>query len=778
MKQDLSDVPAYWIGQSWMRDANPICAHPMAFYFNFTAPENVRTGILEVTSSHAYVLWINGRYALAGPLRAYPKDRFLDRLEIGEFLISGTNHIAVLAMGPTGVTGYSCISRAGFFCRGRVFSDEREVDFGSGPDWKTREASWVSSHGFLTSLPVGTQEHWDLRVEPPSWRLGSCNDWEQAFLLGGVGTPPWKVIKPRPTPLIQRNPIVAQMVWAGLDDRAARQPELNLALMFDSKEMESVAVSPQASREQLCNASANIFLFDLTRTRSMRPVLKILEAGEDSKIEVYYDIERGDKPSCMRGFYSDQEGFSDSIALSGVQDSWEPIQPRGCRFITIRIVGNSPCRIFPQFLEAEYPYDHGAKFVCENEEIQRIWDISADTLRSTSTDVLVDTCARENVLWTFDACVTGKAAFHTFGDTTLWRYSLWLISCGIDEDGIPSSVVPSQESFMCMFDQAMRWVIACSDYYALTGDITLLHETKDSIHRFLSQCANRVTHDCVFVPPNFSWHWIDWAPLNRNANSLPVNALLITACKAAIRISAHIESLDLELVATKLADVLTDGVQCFYDRDLGLFRDHVKPGKLKEAENEFFYRYNGEDPLFSLHGNVLMAELDPTSQRSNGILSRLAGDLGDVDDEFRRFGPGWTDILLQPLVRSGHDEEVLSLVLKTYGRLIKGEYPTWGEHFRSEKYNTAHGWGAVVNTLIVEGFIGLRPVGAGWDRFEICVKAPWRFNYELETKQGIIRVKRDLSGVFFLGPLSTVALVDGIAYACTGEWQKIPQLVT
>ena len=64
------------------------------------------------------------------------------------------------------------------------------------------------------------------------------------------------------------------------------------------------------------------------------------------------------------------------------------------------------------------------------------------------------------------------------------------------------------------------------------------------------------------------------------------------------------------------------------------------------------------------------------------------------------FGPGWTDTLLAPLLDYGYEKEVIAFVKKAYGAFIDVKAPTFGENFLPSEHNSAHGWGASVNTLL------------------------------------------------------------------------------
>lgn len=662
----MTDYSVHWISVSaWQVDADPIQQHPLAFRFDFS---NQESGVeIEITASNSYVLWINGHRAVEGPVRAYPADRFLDRIKADRWLLPGINRIAVLLLPPTGVTGYSCPTRSGLF----VQIHTKAGVLGSSRFWKAKSANWISSRNQLLSLPGGYQEHWDYSREPKGWMVGNVESWPSARELGPAGTPPWENLRPRPIRIPEARDSLPDLIWCGVDDRIPAS-ENNPALSFAHGEMVQM---PFISRGPIKNDRANVFVFDLGKTRFFRPGVRILEAGSDTALEWYYDTVFKDRPSVMRGFGTEREGNCDTVCGVSREVSWSTLKARGGRFVTLRIAGASLCEVLPDFLMLDYPLPPEKKCPSGIDWLKKAWAISAESLRSCCTDGIVDTCARENVIWCFDACVSGKALYHTFGDKMLWRYCLWLIGCGIDARGIPSSVVPGGPSFMVLFDQAFRWVISCEEYARLTGDDSLEGEVVLPMQRLLEAVEKTMTRDDLFVPPGYSWHWVDWAPIDRRPYSLPVNALLFIAARAAGRFSSKLAE-----IAQRIVSRLEPALLRFRRED-GFYRDHIEAPEGVDPGNDFLATPPEKCPGWSFHGNALMADI-LSGEAREALCDKLANWLRGKTESVPEFGPGWVQILLQPLVEAGHEDAVLDFLRMRYGAGVDVGVPTWGKGSR------------------------------------------------------------------------------------------------
>ena len=163
------------------------------------------------------------------------------------------------------------------------------------------------------------------------------------------------------------------------------------------------------------------------------------------------------------------------------------------------------------------------------------------------------------------------------------------------------------------------------------------------------------------------------------------------------------------------------------------------------AVNRFLYH---DKPVASnLHGNVLACTLGIGSlAQRQAALRFVVFCLTDKITPQNQFGPGWTDTLLSPVIRAGYVAEVIKFLDVFYGGHLRAGAPTWGEGYVGEtdplklRFNTAHGWGAVVNSLIAEQLVGLQPLAPGWRK--IAFEPYWPYetplHYTLNTPAGMI----------------------------------------
>jgi len=839
---DGSDAPLVgcWLGLDWMSDARPQSRHPLAFRAGFDLPSAPLGSLWRVTASHPFALWLNGRWALGGPLRSWPRSKIFDEADFSSHLYKGRNEIAVLMMPPTGSTGSSVQTRPGFWLEARVQTEGGSVLFVSDSSWHARRADWIDTAHLVQSLPTGVQEHLDSALEPPDWKTAPPDaTWSAAWVLGGAGTPPWSALRPHPAPRPREENLPVPLVWQGRGSEETVAVSSNLAGVFNADSLAGHAVASSDAPDWRELDAGDVLCFDCGKTRLIRPAWEVASVEGALRLEAFYDLSLHERPSAMRGFDTADEGACDSFVplVQEAPQLWETIGTRGGRFVSLRVSGQGKCRVRPRIKAVEYPFADGARFECDDVFWKRAWEISRASLRSCASDCFVDTPARENTLWTLDACVSGLAAWHSFGELSLWRHSLELVAGGIGADGIPHAIVPTGRSFMMLFDQTMSWVISCAAYVLHSGDTAFALEVAPAITRFLLQCERHFTSEGLWVPPSWSWHWLDWAPLDKRAYSLPVNAQLLRAARAASELSVFLaeqreqesdkeipissreihklvkdtpissgeigissrelgysekeihnseretqsgsEDFVLREVSARIASRLEETLPRFFDEDAGAFRDHLEP-QVETAPLHPLSQSSLDAPAMSIHANILAcrAGVGEDAQRTRA-LEYLTAHLDGA-----RLGPAFLAELLGPLCPSA-GERVLHMVRARLSPYIEVGAPTWPETLESEQtpspFNSAHAYGASLNTLLIEGVLGLRPLSLGWKRFVFeparereTGKPPLHCAYSLLTPAGEIAVRLDEHGAFARWPAGVELQWRGVALYGTCLEQKLP----
>ncbi len=741
-----------WIAYTnWVMDCRPLVFHPVAFRKDFNLAEGPAGGKLIVSAADKYALWLNGRLVGYGPARSFPHDKLYDEYDITPHLRKGTNRLAALVLPCTGANFLANYTRMGLFLQADVRTGRKSRVFvASDESWDCRIADWTGLDYLLVSAPVGAQEHVDAAHADETWKTGAPDaSWTKALYLGPAGYPPFINLVKRPIPLLTEERVTPKLVWTGNASRNMPDTSENLARLFNDGKVAGVAMAPKAATGTFENDKHNVWVFDFGRTRLVRPVIDIIESTGPARIELYHDTKFEGRPTAEMGFQSPMEGGCDSCRVSGPGHKWEVLVPRGLRFMSVKVAGKGRVRFRLACRAVDYPYREGARFDSSDSFFDSAWEVSKNNIRSSTNDVVVDCCNRENLLWTMDAAATLKAAFYSFGETRMWRRCLDLIGQGVDPEGRPAAIVPTDVP-SSLFDQTMHWVLSIREYYMATGDETLLDATAAPLRRYLSMCARHVTKDNVFVPPAWSWHWLDWAPIDKRPYSLPVNALLVMACDAACHIAGVTGDNKMRRVASGMGKNIRKAIGAFWDPREEAFRSHIAP---KTRLVMPALKPNSRTPESSMaithnvHSNILATVAGCGTPAMRRAAMRYAAEcFGRPRGPINQLGIGYADILLSPLITAGHASVALSKITSMYQPFLDLGAPTWASQASfASVFNTAHGWAAALNSLIVEGLIGLKPAEPGWKAVTLSppTGVDFAYQYALDTPAGTIEVEHD-----------------------------------
>ena len=780
----LDPMAGGWISYTdWVLDSHPFSHHPIAFRKDFELARAPLSAELLVTAAEQYVLWLNGELVGHGPARSYPHNKLYDCYDISRHLRKGRNRFAALVVPCTGGYVVGTYTRIGLLLQAQIgVSKRKTLVIATDKSWSTRLADWIRINDNLVSLPVGSQQHANMDAEPAKWRTAAPDStWTPALYMGPPGLSPWHDLAPRPIPQLTETPAVPRLVWQGTAGRTLHDPVENLAIRFNREPLQARNVPSSDAAGVFDNGSANVWTYDFGRTRFIRPGLQIVDGRGSVRFELYYDMALDGRPTASRGFSSSIEGFCDTCTVTGdgrKAATWDALTPRGFRFLTVKVAGAGRAQFRLHCSTVDYPYSDDTIFACSDPFLQRVWDISRDNLRSSTTDVAVDCCSRENLLWTMDAAVTLKAAFYSFGETAMWRRCNQLIMDGIDPEGRPSAVVPADVP-SSLYDQTLHWILSLEDYYMATGDRSVLAEAADPLTRLFERCRRNMTDEDLFIPPADSWHWLDWAPIDKRPYSLPVNALLALAAGAATRIAGIITHAQLGEVAGGIHRRLSRSIPLFFDVDRQAFRSRRPPRHALRLPLE--RDNNRTTDVAQRNSHSVHASLYSAMTGFGSLAMRKAA----MDHAARRFtrpltaanriGLSHVDVLLSPLVGAGHGAAVLQMLHTLYQPFLDAGAPTWASQAASGKasqFNTAHGWGASVNSLIVERLIGLRPAAPGWQGVTF---APPRglcigdYEYRLHSPAGMIQVARRDGRHFALWPRGMPLQFHAARYTGTGR---------
>lgn len=226
------------------------------------------------------------------------------------------------------------------------------------------------------------------------------------------------------------------------------------------------------------------------------------------------------------GFESIQEGHRDHAwginntvryTTRAGRQTFHSVIRRGCRYLLVTVrKGGGPVRIRSvRTLQNTYPLVERGSFQCNDYLLNRAWEIGQYTTRLCSEDTYVDCPTYEQTFWVGDARNEGAVNHYAFGDYALTRRCLLLAAESLERSPLVESQVPSAWEDM-LPTWSLLWVLACEEYWRITGDREFLEQVYPAIKQQNEYCLTQIGEDGLLRLAG--WNLLDWAPLDTPAD--------------------------------------------------------------------------------------------------------------------------------------------------------------------------------------------------------------------------------------------------------------------
>jgi hypothetical protein len=478
----------------------------------------------------------------------------------------------------------------------------------------------------------------------------------------------------------------------------------------------------------------------------------------------------------FNGFeYVDAEGIQWTDHLNntfryisrGGRQLWSSIVRRGFRYASLTVRFPAGCtEPFTLYMVrcrlSTYPYKERGWFECNDDVINRAWDISRRTIRMCSEDTFVDCPTYEQAFWVGDSRNESLFSYTAFGDYALAKRCMLLAGESIHRSPMVESHVPS--GWVNLLPAwSLLWNIGCEEYYLFSGDFSFLEEVYPAVRAQNVNIHDRfINKDGLFEIK--AWNMLDWAPMDTPDEGIitHLNILLVRALNA----------------SASIADVLGRS------DDAHMFR--LWASDLREAINRHLWDE-------STQGYIDCIRADGSRSPIRSQQTQLVAYLFDIEPQerkpilegyIRHVPDGWVTsgspfpiaFIMDALDKSGSRHGMTDIIRRWWGLMLDHgvttcweTFPTPGSRWPTRSH--CHAWSAVPAYALPAYVLGVKPIEPGFVRFEV---KPFLDDLEwalgtIPTPHGDIRVdlrRRDSSVVMSLTvPEGTSAVVNKVEYA-------------
>ena len=367
-----------------------------------------------------------------------------------------------------------------------------------------------------------------------------------------------------------------------------------------------------------------------------------------------------------------------------------------------------------------------ASFHCDDELLNRIFDVSVETFRQCSGLFFIDGAKRDRWVWSGDAYQSYVVNPYIFFDEEINKRTLLGLRGNL---GI-------KQHLNTIVDYSLLWILGIEHEYQMTGDVNFLHNIYPKMEDLMELCISQTDENGFIIGRPQDWIFIDWADIDKTGAISAEQVLLVKAYEVMYHLCTLIGKDGSRY--QQLGQTLKQNLNKFFWSDeKGAFIDSYQSGKQHVTR----------------HANIFAVCFDiATPQQQKSILNRvlLNSQIPEITTPYFKF------FELDTLCKLGCLDEVLKRMKAYWGGMLERGAVTFWEEFNpnqgtQEQYamyddpfgkSLCHAWGASPIYLLGKYFLGVRPTSPGYATYE--VKPVTRFFKELHcqvpVKDGVVQI--------------------------------------
>ncbi len=355
------------------------------------------------------------------------------------------------------------------------------------------------------------------------------------------------------------------------------------------------------------------------------------------------------------------------------------------------------------------PLDYKGSFRCNDEQLNKIWDVGAYTLHLTTREFFIDGIKRDRWVWSGDAYQSYLMNYYLFFDSPSVSRTTFVLR---GKDPVTSHI-------NTIMDYTFYWFMGVYDYYQYTGDKQLIEQLYPRMKSLMDYCLSRRNSEGMMQGLAGDWVFIDWADFQMSkAGEVSFEQLLFCRSLETMALCANLMN-DPENSAkySKLASDLKSKIfNVFWSPQYNAFVHNRENGKLSTQVTPFtnmfavLFGYLDQDKTKAVKENVL---LNPNALK--------------ITTPYMRFYE------LEALCALGEQKYVLKEIRDYWGGMINLGATTFWEKYNPQEKNPellgmygrpfgkslCHAWGASPIYLLGKYYLGVKPTSQGYQTYSV-----------------------------------------------------------
>ena len=379
-------------------------------------------------------------------------------------------------------------------------------------------------------------------------------------------------------------------------------------------------------------------------------------------------------------------------------------------------------------IESTYPVQAIGRFNCSDPRLNKIWVISARTLKLCMEDTFTDCPLYEQTFWVGDARNEALFAYDAFGATDIVRNGLTIAAQSLEHYPIVGSQVPTNwQSILPAW--SFLWGIAVWEYYFYSGDVAYVEAIFPAVLQNI-QGAEAMLDAHGLLSGNY-WNMFDWTGADQDHETVTHNTMFF------------IGAIDAALKCAELLEEVTwiDGLQALrakLKRNVNALWDAKK-----QAYPDAIHADGTISPSTCQHTSflaILYDIIEPENHAAalNNVLNKPQ-DMVEIGSPFALL------YLYEMLDKEGLQSNIIESIYRDYDEMLRQGATTVWEQLHDTRSH-CHAWSSSPIYFLNRIILGVRQTAAGGRAFEISPMPNGlnRANGVVATALGPLEVKWEI----------------------------------
>ena len=400
------------------------------------------------------------------------------------------------------------------------------------------------------------------------------------------------------------------------------------------------------------------------------------------------------------------------------------LRRRAFRYIFIPdcALGEVDCEAVHPFV----PIETKASFHCEDEMLNKIWEVSAETYRLCSGLFFIDGIKRDRWIWSGDAYQSFFVNPYLFFDEEIDKRTLLALR-GNEE---------IHQHINTIVDYSLLWVISIEKEYWMTGDRAFVEMIYPKMEGLMRLFQSQLDEHGFILGREQDWVFVDWSDIDKEG-AVCAEQILLLKCYQTMAYCARLLGKDASGYERDYEKLRKAVMEYFWCEEKGAFIDSFQSGKQHVTR----------------HANIFAILFDLVEEEKvQSIIEHvlLNPEITQITTPYFKF------FELDVWGKTGHLDKVYESLKSYWGGMLERGAVTFWEEFdpsqdEAQQYgmygdpfgkSLCHAWGASPIYLLGRYFLGVQPLTPGYETYE--VKPHTEFFQELDcvapVKNGSVHI--------------------------------------